>query len=444
METRSAHSFLSAKAGTRGSRIVAARLITVLVSCLVGLVASEVMLRFLKPDEGRYYVWKPNYSATLKPAPGIMPGVGSLARIEINSQGIIGNEWSQDRKSEYRILAIGGSTTECLYLDKSKTWPALLQSGLEKTSDGRKVWVGNLGKAGFNTRDHLALLRLAIDQYDVDVIVLLIGGNDMIHRLMQGASYDPHFIQDEVRYREWVSRRFAIVPSTMDSRKQTFFKRTALWRLVKELRQSYKALRAPIVQDKTGDWLIRFRTTRQQGSLTDTLPNLDSGLAEYDRNVTAIVHEARRRNLRVVLMTQPTIWKSTMPEHERNLLWMGWQSDGHFYTTDALMRAMESYNQRTMEICLKLNVECFDLANRVPRTTEMFYDDMHFNEGGAKQVGAELSSFLRPHPPFAVAPQLRAEYWTPNAKPASIELTDTDVVNSGPPTATAGASAGAN
>jgi hypothetical protein len=223
----------------------------------------------------------------------------------------------------------------------------------------------------------------------------------MMHRLMQGDIYDPHFIEDETRYRDWLSTRFAIVPPAMDSRKKIFFKRTALWRLGQRLRQMYKASKAPIVQDKTGDWLVQFRKVRSEASLLDGLPSLDSGLDEYERNITAIVQESRRRSLRIVLMTQPSIWKTEMSEHERSLLWMGWRSEGNYYTTKALMTAMGSYNRRLLDTCLKLDVECVDLASRLPRTTDVFYDDMHFNEEGARSVAAELVSYFRSRAPFA-------------------------------------------
>lgn len=388
---------------TLSFRKVAIRFVAVLISCMVGLVISEGLLRLFQPTDNRFYVWTPNYSATFTPSSEIMPGVGPLAQFQTNSQGIIGQDWSQNRNAEYRILTVGGSTTECLYLDKNKTWAALLQTNLNTTTDGKKVWVGNLGKAGFNTRDHLGLMQLAIDQYDIDALVLLVGGNDMVHRLMQGDTYDPYLTQDTTRYRNWLKPRFAIVPSTMDDAKKPFFKQTALWRLGQRLRAVVKPTKAPIEQDKTGEWLVRLRKNRSDANLVDELPSLESGLDEYERNITTIVQEARRRSIRVVLMTQPTIWKTTMPESERNLLWMGWQPGGSFYTTEALSRAMESYNRRLKDICGRSGMECVDLAALLPRSLEVFYDDMHFNEGGAQRVAAELAAHLKQRPPFATA-----------------------------------------
>jgi lysophospholipase L1-like esterase len=393
---------------------LAARIVTVLLSCVIGLVVAEVLLRIVSPPNDRYYVWMPNQSAELRPMPNVMPGVGPLARFHVNSQGIIGQEWGAERDREYRILTVGGSTTECLYLDQEKSWPALVQTGLKETADGRKVWVGNLGKAGHNSRDHLALMRLAIHQYDVDAVVILLGGNDMVHRLLQGDEYDPNFVDDESRYKEWIKTRFAAVPVSIESEGKFFFRRAALWQLVRRIRRSYNDRYAPIVQDNTGDWLVELRGKRQHATQTEELPLLETALDEFERNVTAIVQEARRNSLRVVLLTQPTIWRETMTEEEDRLLWMGWRSDREFYSTAALAKAMEFYNQRLRQLCLKMDVECVDTATRLPRSLEVFYDDMHFNERGAQLLADQLTDYFR----NGDRAQLRVNFKTAVAKTA--------------------------
>lgn len=369
-------------------KTIAVPLAAVSIGCLLGLLLAELALRYLWAANDRYYLWPPNYTAKLNLEPGVMPGVGPVAHIRINSHGIRGPEWSKERSGEYRILAVGGSTTECLNLDQDKTWPALLQTGLRNTADGRSLWVGNLGKAGLNTRDHLGLMRLAIGQFDVDLIIMLIGGNDMIHRLMQDSNYDPLFTMDEQRYLDWLGSRFAIVPL---DRERSIIHRLALRRLVKRVVRVSQSIR----RDREGAWIERLRNVRKQASLVDELPKLDAGLNEYERNIRGIVAEARRRALPIVLATQPTIWKRAMSDHERNLLWMGWRPDGRFYTTGALAHAMASYNNRLLETCRDLRLGCIDLASRVPRTAEFFYDDMHFTEAGAQRVAGELIAHFR-------------------------------------------------
>ena len=65
---------------------------------------------------------------------------------------------------------VGGSTTECLYLDDQDTWPEVLQ---QKLAPGRPgLDVVNAGHAGDSTREHIALLAQRIVPFEPDVVVL--------------------------------------------------------------------------------------------------------------------------------------------------------------------------------------------------------------------------------------------------------------------------------
>ena len=146
-----------------------------------------------------WYVWPPNYSCLLKPAnPAGMPqeifsptirsttnssslkpanlvGVSPEGRFSTNSLGIRGPEFSP--ADTYRILCVGGSTTECLYLDDAKTWPAVLMQILNDPEPG--IWVGNVGRSGTTAPQHALLLSQLPEARQVDCWVVLCGINDM-------------------------------------------------------------------------------------------------------------------------------------------------------------------------------------------------------------------------------------------------------------------------
>lgn len=418
----SSKSWIQAEAGSNMKpanmwRKVSLGLAAILFGSLMGLGLAEVLLRVFWPGNNWYYLWPPHLSVTFTPAPEIVHGVGREARIKVNSKGILGEEWGANRADEYRILTIGGSTTQNIMMDQSKTWPVLLQKELGKTADGRNVWIGNLGRSGFSSRDHLGLMKLAIGQYDTDAILMLVGGNDVVERLLQGDRYDTHFIDNEERYDAWLRSRFVLVPLTTQSPNASFYRRTAVFQLarwVKSLRG-----RKQLVMDNTGNWLAVAREYRRKATIIDKLPPLNSGLEEYERIVTLIANEARRRAIRIIFLTQPTMWKEPMSKREEDLMWMGyadnesgnpvswpyWESSrGRMYTIGAMARAMAAYNQRLTETCAKLNVECFDLAARIPRTFEMYFDDMHHTELGSQRVATELADYLKTREPFVKSP----------------------------------------
>lgn len=385
------------------------------LGCLMGVALTELLLRLFWPGKNAYYLWPPYLYISIRPAPEVVHGVGPRAEIRVNSKGILGPEWGANRAGEYRILTVGGSTTQNILIDQSKTWPVLLGRALNQTADGRKVWIGNLGRPGFTSRDHLGFMRLALGQYDVDAILMLMGGNDVGERLLQGDSYDPHFIDNENDFEGWVRSRYVLVPLSTRSPKASFYRRTAVFQLARWARSLRIRNDTPM-----DNWLAFAREYRRKSTIIDDLPPLDSALEEYESIIGLIVGEARRRSIRIVFLTQPAMWKEAMPKEEENLMWMGyaanksgpplawpyWQSSqGRMYTMGAMARAMAAYNQRLMDTCAKLGVECFDLAARIPQTLEMYFDDMHQTELGSRRLANEVAGYLRSREPFNEAPK---------------------------------------
>ena len=100
----------------------------VVASFVFALGLSETALRFVSPS--KYHVWPPGLGYTFRPSPEIMPGIEGDSRFSINDDGLRGYPLSNGEA--YRILAIGGSTTECLYLDDAEAWPYLWQTILRR------------------------------------------------------------------------------------------------------------------------------------------------------------------------------------------------------------------------------------------------------------------------------------------------------------------------
>src|SRR3989338_9862614 len=94
------------------------------IFCVV-IIVCELTLRSLFH---LYYVWPPRMHITFTPIERIHPGILGKSDFIINSFGIRGDEFSQNQ--DYRILAIGGSTTISEYLDQKETWAYLLQQAL--------------------------------------------------------------------------------------------------------------------------------------------------------------------------------------------------------------------------------------------------------------------------------------------------------------------------
>ena len=154
-----------------------------LCAILAAVVATELILRLVTnlQFKNRYYPWPPYLSKTVTPVEGILPGVDGQKRFYINSMGMRGDELSNHY--QYKILAIGGSTTEEGALDESETWIKLLQDSLNGESDFQ-VWIGNAGRRASNLRQNILHMKYFLPQLGkIDAVILLAGANDLMMSL---------------------------------------------------------------------------------------------------------------------------------------------------------------------------------------------------------------------------------------------------------------------
>src|SRR5258708_7779732 len=106
-----------------------------------------------------------------------LPGVSPHGTLTTNRWGLRGEEPPKDWENHYTLVTIGGSTTQCFFLDDRKTWPALLQSRLRARHP--EVWVGNGGIDGHTTRGHLVFMDAVIPKIRPNAVLFLTGINDL-------------------------------------------------------------------------------------------------------------------------------------------------------------------------------------------------------------------------------------------------------------------------
>ncbi len=372
-------------------------------SLVITLVLCEVTLKLWQGSiqSNGYYFWPPRMNAMFKPTPEIMPGISGDSRFLTNSQGIRGDELTPQHTQ--RILAIGASTTQCISLDQTEMWTALLQNSLN--SNPPHVWVGNAGVSGLTSRHHLvAMQRVPFKELKVDTVIMLLGVNDFIKRLSHDKAYDPHYLAKPEAERALLMETFT---GTYDGYPEDpFYKRMALWQLLRKSKRLF-ASDAVYTEDQDGKVFIAWRNHRQRaGEMRETLPDLATALDEYARNLNQIIDVAQQKSVRLVFITQPSLWKSGLTPNLEALLWLGGIGDFQkelgkpYYSAAALEKGMTAYNETLLRVCRERQIECFDLAPKLEKDTTIFFDDVHFNENGARQVAGELSRYLLERSPF--------------------------------------------
>ena len=372
---------------------------------LIAFATAEVVLRSRSPVVTRYEVWWPHLHKVMRPVPGLLPGVDGEKHFVVNSLGLRGEEFSD--RAGFRMLALGGSTTECLFLDQDEAWPEQVAQRLEASGRVGDVWIGNAGKSGLHTRDHviqLRRLRPQLAELGLDAVLLLVGVNDLGLRLGEGEEYDPAALADPDVVRSHVLRGFQRVPLA-EERRLPFWKRSALYRTFAQALD--RRLGRCLVQDSAGLAHETWREHRADAPrLHDELPDLSSGLAEYRRNLVELVGLCADLGARAVLITQPSLWREDLTPEERATLWLGGigpfmnERGCEYYSAGALREGLERYNEATRQVASQLGVEVIDLGQRIPADLTHFYDDVHFNEAGSAAVAQVVADHLLGRAPF--------------------------------------------
>src|SRR5262245_21278002 len=373
------------------------KILLICFSVAFALLLGETALQFALDvvHNNGYYFMPPRHKAVFRPRSGIMPGISGDSNFVTNSNGIRGDEFTA--QDTYRILAVGGSTTECSYLDQPETWTHLLQETLNRNTQNQKVWAGNGGLSGTTTRHHLVAMQyLPLREMKINAVILLIGINDLSLRLSHDKDYDPNFLEKPEVKKELLYRTFSGTYQLYPE--DPFYKRSALWQLLRKAKQT---ISSEHIEDEDGNMYITWREHRQRAAeIRDSLPDLSSALEEYARNINMIIDLGQEKSVRLILMTQPTMWRAGLPQDLDALLWLGGigdfqkESGKPYYSVTALEKAMKAYNDTLLRICRERSLECLDLASLLEKDTTVFYDDTHFNESGARKVAEALSKIM--------------------------------------------------
>jgi hypothetical protein len=369
----------------------------VIISILLSLFIAEVVLRFIYPDSAKYYVWQPNLQHTFTPDSTILYGIRGKKNFTINKQGLRGEVLEADNNN---YIFLGGSTTECLYLDDHETWWWLWDS-LQSLNDP-KFLSASLGKSGITTRELYLHMKYVVPSLPnhFKTVVVMPGLNDLMKRLSKDSLYDADF---EFTYEVEDSLTRTVFLQNKEQNIAPWWRRTALFRLVQRFYHAFKPNGVEwMIQDDNGNSINQWRFNRTHASdVRGILPDMTTALREYERNLELIRQEAKKQELDLIFITQPTIYKDSMSEFEGRVLWMGGvgayqKQPGHaYYSAKALKLGMDLYNETLIRFCTDNYIQYFDAANKLKSDTSIFYDDCHFNENGAREMAKYLNNIMK-------------------------------------------------
>ncbi|WP_299438758.1 SGNH/GDSL hydrolase family protein [uncultured Aquimarina sp.] len=347
----------------------------------------ELLVSILVSDG--YFLFQPNTVYEFEVDSTSLKGVSGPTQFSINKDGHRGKPY--DFNADYHILTIGGSTTECFYLSENETWPFLLEKQLTNSTH-KKVWVGNLGKSGLNSRHHIAQMEYLVPTFPkIDLIIILVGANDLLRELKYSPNYNP------LTSSEVMKTTFVHYPSDSINGFPYSFK---LVQLISGQNQLFFSKRTTHL-DINGSNTNVFRNNRSSTKeLIEKVPNMEESLDRYENNINKIVELSEKLNIKIVFVNQPTLWKNNMTNSEIQSLWLGANGDytkkGQSYFSHKVLRnCMDQLNKRLEQSLEKRSVDLIDLDSKLEKSMNYFYDGMHFNERGAKKVSEILEKSVR-------------------------------------------------
>lgn len=366
----------------------------VIIATLLALFLGELVLRLLLPEPKGVYVWQPNLQHTFTPDTTIFYGIHGSKPFTINSQGLRGDELEPDALN---FVCIGGSTTECLYLGDHETWWYRLQELLNK-SGNEKVIITSLGKSGVSSREnYLHVKYVAAKLPHLSGLFVMTGLNDLMRRLSRDTLFEKDF-RFTPAVEDSLAQAIFLHPSTPNA---VWYRHLRLFKLLQNTIHQNKGVRWEL-QDDNGALYKQLRQKRSEAiALLDTLPDLSNALNEYERNLQGIINVAKEHQLQLVFINQAAIYRDSMGAFENSLLWMGGKGDfqgagrHYYYTTRALRKGLNRYNERLTKVCLANHLPVIDLAAELPSDTSVFYDDCHFHESGAVKVAQIIARHFR-------------------------------------------------
>ncbi|MFL5539895.1 MAG: SGNH/GDSL hydrolase family protein [Longimicrobiaceae bacterium] len=314
--------------------------------------------------------YPPHYLKHVHAEPGL-PGMDTLPRtFSTNNLGYRGDSLAMPKPAgEVRVFVVGGSTTECVFLDDREALTRRLQDRLRAT--GLDVRVYGAGKSGDRSWDHVAMVSQRIAHLQPDVIVVFAGVND----LFAGANGRDYLMRDTARS-----------PSlkALLAQAATEFQ---LPRLV------YRATHRddPNQLDIRSEYR-RLAAAARARPLSDHPPR--ENVRPYEENLRSLAAIATAQGARTVFMTQATTWSSPDPRPGE---WHWMTGTRVRYREADLAAAMGRYNEAMKRAAAASGAPVFDLAASLPGSADFFYDDVHFNVAGADSAAAMLARFMVDH-----------------------------------------------
>jgi hypothetical protein len=293
-------------------------------------------------------------------------------RVDIDANGFIAPSRKYDHPDRV-IVFLGGSTTECMFVDADRRFPYLVGKILEEET-GKKINSYNGGMSGLNSLHAIDLLINKVIPLHPQVVVFMENINDLSTLLYEGTYWNLN---------------------TARSPLETLNKVKLVGKLLKEilfpeLNQAYKNLKGRLTAEPPDE----FAGARGKQLTIDKARFVH----EFAMNLQTLICICRGHEITPVLMTQA----NRITDHPDPVVaaYIGRYGADTGVSYSQLKELYDAFNDTISEVGRKNQVMVIDLAQEIPSDKKFLYDIVHFNDAGsemaAKLIAARLKGFITP------------------------------------------------
>lgn len=267
------------------------------------------------------------------------------------------------------IIGVGGSTTECRFLNDGMDWVTLLGENLKLQSQ-ENIWVNNAGLDGLSTFGHQVLLKEHLVHIHPDYIIYLVGVNELersdLHR------GDKMLLKNETfSISDWLKKNSEVALLANN------FQRS-IWAYKIDLAHGNLDLKNK--KHSTVDSLKLIKILKEQAPY----------LLGFEERLNQLVLNTKKAGITPVLLTHPLLFG----QGKDDITGVNLETvQTRFDNGKTYWEILEKYNDISRKVAQTQEILLIDLAHQMPKSSLYFYDGIHFTNEGAEKVSDIISKY---------------------------------------------------
>jgi lysophospholipase L1-like esterase len=277
------------------------------------------------------------------------------------------------------MVFLGGSTTECRFMDEKQRFPYLTGALLEKKL-GIKINSYNAARSGNHSLHSIDILLNKVMPIKPQIVLMMENINDLVILLYE-KSYWSHNSSRSVI----IDMNDEIVSNFVKIIRDRYIPNLAA-----EMHGLGKSIRSLWKSRPQGGNLSDQRDEFAQVRGKKLVINKSELTGQFEMNLQCLIYLCKARNIVPVLMTMASRLKETPDK----VIADGIREAGLDYVE--FKGLFDAFNDAIRQKALENQVRLIDLAKGIPPEREYFYDVVHHNPKGSVKAAEIISEQLQP------------------------------------------------